>query len=103
MDKTSETPSSSGTDQTSPSKLEGADPTDVPTEDLEAKIAESKRMAWAGEIPQPSSEPGSQAEQSSEAHDTKAEAKSSQRASELSIDELEAELKRRRNAANGSN
>jgi hypothetical protein len=72
---------------------------EIPSKDLEAKIAESKRLAWGGQEPSgisttaradPPQQPSEKAKES--------EKPPQKTASDLSIDELEAELARRRNA-----
>ena len=78
----------------------------VDDKDLQAKIEESKRMAWGGSQPEsPGDAVKSEAPKIEQKLDTKIEQKAdpkpqnSPRASEFSIEELEAELKRRKEAA----
>ena len=86
------------------SKTQEPEASELPTEDLEAKIAESKRMAWGSQEPEGNTEGGSQDAAQSIPHSSDSqEPPASKKASELSIDELEAELKRRRNSANSAN
>lgn len=76
----------------------------VPTEDLEAKIAESKRQAWGGQAPGAEQKEREQhLDDTSSLQQTDKEKPVSKKASDLSIDELEAELKRRRDAAKTRN
>jgi len=67
----------------------------IPAEDLLAQIAESKRMAWGGQEP---SAAGTTA-QADPPQQQPSEKPAQKTASDLSVDELEAELARRRNAA----
>lgn len=86
------------------SKTQEPEASELPTEDLEAKIAESKRMAWGSQEPEGSTEGGGQdAAPSIPNTSGSQEPPASKKASELSIDELEAELKRRRNSASSTN
>lgn len=90
-------PSTSSTDQEGSTKASSTDAEDLPTEDLEAKIEESKRMAWGGQSPQSSPGTGPEAAKPS-ASQTSERGESLKAASDLSIEELEAELERRRSA-----
>ncbi len=75
----------------------------MPTEDLEAKIAESKRMAWGEQEPEGTGEGSSEDVTPPTAHASESqEPPAFKKASELSIDELEAELNRRRSSTNST-
>lgn len=82
-----------------PSQTVTKDAEELPTEDIEAKIAESKRMAWGGQEPQASPSADTETAEQPKTQQSISES-SPKQASELSIEELEAELKRRRSAAN---
>ena len=71
----------------------------MPDEDIEAKIAESKQLAWGGQSPDGTSS----MPQDQDTLVKEPEASSSKMAAELSIQELEAELKRRREASPNQN
>ena len=84
-------------------KAESTEASDLPTEDLEAKIAESKRMAWGAQESEGSTEASKKdATPTTNQTSSPQEPPASKTASELSIDELEAELQRRRSSANST-